>query len=88
MMPRVIDARHAGNYRVWLRFDDGMTGEIDLEDELWGPVFLPLKDVAEFAKLRADHELETVVWPNGADFAPEFLYDRLKAALADKHAAE
>ena len=88
MMPRVMDARHAGAYRIWLRFDDGLSGEIDLEDELWGTVFEPLKDVAEFARLRADRELETVVWPNGADFAPEFLYDRLKAALAARDAAE
>lgn len=88
MMPRVIDARHAGKYRVWLRFDDDLTGEIDLKDVLWGPVFEPLKDVAEFAKLRADPEADTVVWPNGADLAPEFLYGRLKAALAARDAAE
>jgi hypothetical protein len=88
MMPRVIDARHAGAYRVWLRFDDGLSGEIDLEDELWGPVFEPLKDVAEFGRLRADPELETVVWPNGADFAPEFLYERLKATCTSRDAAE
>ena len=56
MMPRVIDARHISAYRVWLRFDDGLAGEIDLEKELWGPVFEPLRDVAEFAKLRADPE--------------------------------
>jgi hypothetical protein len=88
MMARVIDARHAGAYRVWLRFDDGLTGEIDLEDELWGPVFDSLKDVTKFSQLRADPELETVVWPNGADFSPEFLYDRLKATLAARDAAE
>jgi hypothetical protein len=66
-MPRAIDARHAGKYRVWLRFDDDLTGEIDLQDELWGPVFEP---------------------PNGADLAPEFLYDRLKATLAARDVAE
>jgi hypothetical protein len=88
MMPRVVDARHAGAYRIWLRFDDGLTGEIDVQDELWGPVFEPLKDVATFSRLRADPELDTVVWPNGADFAPEFLHDRLKAALAARDAAE
>jgi hypothetical protein len=88
MMPRLIDARHAGAYRVWLRFDDGLTGEIDLEDELWGPVFDSLRDVTKFSQLRADPELETVVWPNGADFAPEFLYGRLKATLAARDAAE
>ena len=81
MMPRVIDGRYAGGYRVWLRFDDGLSGEIDLEKELWGPVFEPLKDVAEFAKVRFDPEADTIVWPNGADLAPEFLYDELKAAL-------
>jgi len=87
MMPRVVDARHAGEYRVWLRFDDGLTGEIDLENELWGPVFEPLKGVAEFAKLRADPEADTIVWPNGANLAPEFLYDGLKATLAANTAA-
>ena len=88
MIPKVIDARPAGRYRVWLRFDDGLTGEIDLERELWGPVFEPLKDVDEFAKLIADPECKTVTWPNGADLAPEFLHDELKAALASKSAAE
>jgi hypothetical protein len=82
MIPRVIDARHAGGYRVWLRFADGLTGEIDLEGELWGEVFEPLKDVAEFAKLRADAELDTVVWPNGADLVPEFLYEQVQKARA------
>ena len=84
MLPRVIDARHAGAYRVWLRFADGLTGEIDLESELWGEVFEPLKDVGEFAKLRADLELETIVWPNGADFSPEFLYEKVKQAALEK----
>ena len=58
---------------VWLKFADGLTGEIDLADHLWGPVF---------AQLRADTELDTVVWPNGADFAPEFLYERLQRVRA------
>ncbi|MFZ1107459.1 MAG: hypothetical protein WAN43_03780 [Rhodomicrobium sp.] len=60
-IPRVIDARHAGGYRVWLRFGDGVTGEIDLSDSLWGPVFESLKVEKEFAKLHADAELETLV---------------------------
>lgn len=84
----LADARPAGSFRVWLRFSDGRTGEIDLRDALWGPVFLPLQDPAEFAKLRYDAETETIVWPNGADFAPEFLYDRLVAAPSKQSAAE
>jgi hypothetical protein len=79
MLARVTDARHAGGYRVWLRFEDGLSGEIDLERELWGPVFEPLRDVAEFTKLRVEPDLGTIVWPNGADLAPEFLYEEVKA---------
>jgi hypothetical protein len=82
MLARIIDARHAGGYRVWLRFEDGLSGEIDLERELWGPVFEPLRDVTEFAKLRVEPDLGTIVWPNGADLAPEFLYDEVKATRA------
>jgi hypothetical protein len=82
MIPRIVDARHAGGYRVWLRFADGLTGEVDLDGELWGPAFAHLKDVGEFAKLRFEPDLGTIVWPNGADFAPEFLHDEMKAALA------
>lgn len=73
---------------MWLRFADGLTGEIDLERELWGPVFVPMKDVAEFVKVRLEPDLGTIVWANGADFAPEFLYDELKSVLAAKSAAE
>ena len=80
MIPAVVDARHTKEHKVWLEFSDGLSGEIDLADELWGPVFEPLRDVAVFAQLRPDKELDTITWPNGADFAPEFLYERLKAS--------
>ena len=88
MIPRVLEARHAGGYKIWLRFGDGLEGTIDVSDVLWGPVFEPLKDISEFAKLYADPECRTVVWPNGADLAPESLHERLKVALAGQHAAE
>ena len=82
MLPKVVDARYAGAYRVWLRFADGLSGEVDLANELWGEVFEPLRDVVEFAKLRADPELHTLVWPNGADFSPEWHYERVNATHA------
>ena len=41
-------------------------------------VFEPLKDIDEFRKVTLDRDIRTIVWPNGADFAPEFLYERLK----------
>ena len=86
MMPRVIDVLHAGSYKVWLRFADGLSGEIDLADQLWGAVFEPLKDIDEFAKVRMDAATETIAWPNGADFSPTWLYERLQSA--HRHRAE
>jgi hypothetical protein len=88
MLARIVDARHAGGYRIWLRFDDGLTGEVDLEQELWGPVFEPIRDPAEFAKLRCDPDTDTVVWPNGADFSPCWLRQRLIEAQRNAVAAE
>ena len=76
----LVDARHAGGFRVWLRFSDGLSGEIDLGEELWGPVFEPLRSEAEFAKLRVAPDLATIVWPNGADFSPDWLHHRLTEA--------
>ena len=88
MFPKVVDARHAGGYRVWLRFADGLSGELDLGPELWGPMFEPLKDVAEFGKLRVDDDLDTIVWPNGADLSPEWLWQQVKAVREGVRAAE
>ena len=71
----VINARYCGEYKVWLSFNDGTEGEVDLASELYGQVFEPLKD-KEFFK---SFELEghTLSWSNGADFAPEFLYEQI-----------
>ena len=65
-------------YRLWLRFHDGVCGTVDLTSELWGPMFEPLKDVELFAQAAVHPDCETVVWPNGADLAPEFLYQAAK----------
>ena len=76
-IPHLIDARHLGAHQVWLRFDDGVEGLVDLADELWGEVFEPLRDPAYFGRFTID---QTLVWPNGADFAPEFLHERVRGA--------
>ena len=78
MLPKLREAKYQADYRVWLKFADGTEGEVDLEQELWGDMFEPLRDKARFAQFALDEELGTIVWPNGADFAPEFLYQRLR----------
>ena len=78
MIVRVTDARLVRDFVVWVRFNDGSEGEIDLSQELEGPIFEPLRDPELFARLRLDDELHTLVWPNGADFAPELLHEHAR----------
>jgi hypothetical protein len=70
---------HLGGYRLRLTFGDGLTSDVDVSEKLsgrLGPVFEPLRDVKFFAQVQVDAELGTVVWPNGADLAPEVLHDQ------------
>ena len=78
MFLHVKEAKYVRGYVIWLRFNDGAEGEINLKDELEGEVFGPLRDKREFQKFRVDPELETIVWENGADLAPEFLYEQMR----------
>ena len=66
-------------FRLFVRLNNGVSGDIRLENELWGEVFEQLRDEALFLTARQDPLMGTVVWGNGADFAPEFLFDRLVA---------
>jgi len=74
MVPYLSVVQYLTAYRLWLQFADGTQGEVDLEPELWGEVFEPLRDHAYFQTVQLDKELNTIRWANGADFAPEFLY--------------
>ena len=71
-------AEYRRDYRLWLRFADGVEGEVDLQNELWGEVFEPLNDKTQFAAFVLNKDLGTIVWSNGADFSPEFLYEKLR----------
>lgn len=65
---------------MWVRFSDATEGEIDLKDFIASdarPVVAALRDQAAFAAIRV--EMDTVVWSNGFDLAPEYLYARAKA---------
>ncbi len=74
----IVAADYVREYTIHVRFDDGTEGDLDLSDELYGSVFEPLKDHALFRQFRIHPELHTLIWPNGADFAPEFIYDQVR----------
>lgn len=75
---RVLDARQVHDFVLRLKFSDGAEGELDLRDELDGPIFEPLRNIEFFKQFRIDPDLHTLVWPNGADFAPEFLHANIR----------
>ncbi len=77
MILHVIGAEYRDGYRIWLKFNDGAEGIVDLKDDLYGEVFEPLKDPALFKAFGVDQEIDTLVWENAADLAPEFLRDHL-----------
>lgn len=74
-MVDIVAVRHIREYVVWIQFEDGIEGEVDLRQSLRGPMFEPLRNVEYFKQVRVEPELGTIVWPNGADIAPETLYD-------------
>jgi hypothetical protein len=78
MRPKLIEASYAGGFSVRCRFSDGTEGDVDLSSELGEGIFGALRDVEYFRQLVLNRDIHTITWPNGADFAPEFLYDRLK----------
>lgn len=76
-MQDVVEARYVDRYTIWLRFEDGAEGEVDLSGDLDGPVFEALKDESYFQKFFVNPDTGTIEWPNRADFAPEFLYEKV-----------
>lgn len=73
-MLHITSAQYVGEYKIGVCFNNGRQGEADLSALLNKGVFTSLKDMALFSQVRVDSELETVVWPNGLDLAPEYLY--------------
>jgi len=74
MIIHVTEVKVVGPYSLELAFDDGTRKRVNLRRELYGPIFEPLRDPAYFAQAWLDPDARTVSWPNGADFAPDFLY--------------
>lgn len=81
--PLLVEATPLEDYKVHVRFENGLTADVDLSYLLdYGGVFQPLRDLAYFRGLRSDCEAGTIIWPNGADIAPETLYARAEQAAA------
>ena len=80
MIPRVVEARYVEDFTVHVRFANGIEGDVDLSEELHGKIFEPLKDLSYFRQFTVNKEIHTITWPNGADFAPEFLYKKVRVA--------
>jgi hypothetical protein len=76
-LPRLAALRYVREYVLWLRFSDGVEGEVDLSDGLTGEIFAPLRNPTEFSRARIEDG--HLAWPNGADWAPEDLRARLGA---------
>jgi len=87
-MVRVTDVKVLDGYRLQLMFSDGSRRVVDLANELSGPMFEPLQELSVFRQVRLDTELGTIVWPNGADIAPEALHAGFREEPGDpRHAA-
>lgn len=74
-MKRITEAEYIKDYKILLTFNNGIKKIIDLERDLWGEMFEPLKDKNLFQQFRVDKDIHTIVWPNGADFSPDSLYN-------------
>jgi hypothetical protein len=83
----VTEASYAGGYRLKIWFEDDEVRIVDLAGHLDGPVFEPLKDPSFFERFTVNRDIDTVVWPNGADFSPDFLYEIGETASEPMHSA-
>ena len=78
-MRRVVSVRPLDDYRLAVKFDDGTHGTVSLRDRLFGPVFEPLRDPDVFRQVLVD-EFGAIAWPNGADLAPDALYEQINVS--------
>ena len=77
-MEKIESVKALSDWRLEVRFTDGTVGVVCLKDRLFGPMFEPLKDPTFFARVFVD-EYGAVCWPNGADLAPDALYEQIRS---------
>jgi hypothetical protein len=78
MIPEIKSAEYEGDYNIRIVFTDGVSGRVDLSGDLYGEMFEPLKQPSFFRQVFVHPEFKTLCWPNGADIAPEYLYDMVR----------
>jgi len=74
-MHYILDATYHNEYQLRIRFENNEVRMVDFLDHLDGPVFEPLKDLSYFRLFKVNRDIDTIVWPNNADFSPDFLYE-------------
>ena len=74
-MHYVTNVDYVSDYKLKIRFEDNSIKVVDLAPYLDGPIFEPLKNIDFFRQVAVNPDIDTIVWPNNADFAPEFLYE-------------
>ena len=77
-MAWVVDSKYLQKYQIWIKFNDGKEGIVDLADLILNDsrdIFSQLKDLNRFKSFKV--EMDTIVWSNGADLAPEYLYEKI-----------
>ncbi len=84
-MVEVTSAEYVEGYKIRVSFNTGQSGIVDLKDDLWGPVFEPVRDPSVFKRFKVSETFHTICWENDADFAPEFLLDKM---IEQSHAAD
>jgi len=75
MFLHVSSVLYLKDYQLRLEFNDGKIKDLELKNELYGEIFEPLNKIEFFKKVWVNSDTGTIEWPNGADFAPEFLYE-------------
>ena len=71
----VRNVTYLKNYKLRLTFEKNVVKIVDLKDHIDGEIFEPLKDLKYFKKVKINSDIDTIVWPNEADFSPDFLFE-------------
>jgi len=71
----ITDVSYIGDYKLKIEFEDNEHKLVDLQTHLDGKIFEPLKDISYFKSVALNKDIDTIVWPNNADFSPDFLYE-------------